>query len=862
MKAPVDYKAADSIVFDMENKTLYLFHTSEVKYEEITLKADSIAVDFENSILHASGLVDSSGKKIGTPEFEDGSQKGGGAEPYNAKEMSYNFKTQKGKVRYARTKLNDEYVHASHLKLAGKTDDGKDILYIKDGKFTSCDAEEPHYYIKSRKLKVISGKKIISGPLMVVVEDLTLPIVLPFGYFPNQEGKRSGILLPEYGESPQRGFFLRNGGFYWAVNDYLGMEFRGDIFTKGGWRLDVASRYNLKYKLNGLLRVEYGVRKFGEKTDPDFSGDRTFQVTWNHNQTISPTASLTSNVQFGTSSFLQVNSYEASDFLRNTLASSISLNKTFANSPYRLSVNLKHDQNNTTRQMTLGLPEVVFTRSRAFPFKKKTGSRKKSMQWLDNLGWSYTFNFVNRISAVDSLIPSILFSPQNDVRQNVFDSDSVITSSTQNKGYEFYRAGVRQSIPISTKLTLFKFLNVNPSFTYNEYWYFNTLDKDYSETSDTLTYETGDEIIDDIGFTGKTVQEITRTGILNTDTVWGFFATRDLRFNLSTNTLLYGFYQFLGKRKATIRHTIIPSFGYSYKPDFSEPKWNTYSTVQSDTAGTSETYNRFQNGPLGSPGAGESQSLNFGLQNRLELKFLKKGDLDTLAPKDRYRKINLLDNIGFSGSYNFAADSLNLSPISMQARTSILNNKVNLQLSGSLDPYDVNDAGRRINQFLWNTKRQIGRISRLTFTASATLRPTKKRNQSAIDPELDDWTEIQLFRSQYVDFDIPWNVGATYTLNYSNNGINKDTVQTLRFNGDINLTPKWKIGVSSGFDFENKEITFTQISLYRDLHCWEMSLNWTPFGTRKSFIFTLNVKSPTLKDLKVTKRSDFRDSAF
>jgi lipopolysaccharide export system protein LptA len=830
LEVPIDYKAVDLMVFDVEGKTLYLQNSGELTYDKMTLKADSVMVNWETTTLSARGKVDSTGQIRGRPELVENDQN------YNAEGLTYNFKTQKGLITGARTKQGEDYILADSVR---KQDES--TYYIKDGKFTTCDADHPHFYIKSSKLKIIPKDKIITGPLMLVIEDFPLPLILPFGFFPNQTGKRSGVVMPTYGEATDRGFFLRNGGYYFALNDNFDLMVRGDIFSKGGWRLEASTDYNKRYSFSGGFQAEYGVQKYGESTDPNYREERNFWVKWRHNQTINPQADLKADVSVGSSNFFKNNSYNEQEYLTNTLKSTVNFNQRFANSPFRLNVQLSQSQNTQTSIVNLGLPTVTVTRSRWLPFKGKNATGDK---WYHKVGLTYSANVKNQITVPDSLVADVLFNPTGYVTLTTEQDDTTVTTS--QRALDYFSNGLVQTIPISTQLNVLQYVTLTPTFNYSEYWYIKSVEKTFNPTRN----------------------------LVETENIYGFTTARDFRFNFNTATRLYGVYQFKkSKRSRAIRHTLQPSIGYTYRPDFGKENWGYFQTVQSDTLGNELTYSRFEGSVVGGPSAGEQQTLSFVLNNILEMKYKKLGeDVDT-TKKDQYTRMNILDNLGMNVSYNFAADSLNLSPVSLSARTNILNNKFSIQLNGAIDPYSVSPTGRRTNTFRLERNGKIGRLSTfsMAFNTGLTSKKGKVKAQAPLvgaGPQVnpnpgvipdDEWNSMQYYRDLYVDFNIPWRLNLSYLLSYSNNGIRKDTNMTVNFNGDLNLTPKWKIGFTSGYDFNQSDFSYTSFTIFRDLHCWEMSMTWVPFGERQSFNLAINVKSATLKDLKLTKRRDWQD---
>ena len=843
LQSQVEYHATDSIVFDIENRLLYLHSKGKgekegpnLKYEEITLAADSIVIDWENTTLFATGKMDSSGQISGQTTFSEAGQ------DYSAKKIAYNFKTQKGKINYARTNLDGDIIHGEHIKK-----DSGNVYRIKNGQFTTCDADTPHYHIRSSKLKILPGDRIISGPLNLVIEKFPIPIVVPFGFFPNNATKSSGVILPEYGEAADRGFFLRNGGYFFAINDTVDLEIRGDIFSKGGFRIQVGSHYNVRYKYSGYISWQTGYQKFGEKwgdgefeRDEAYSASLTHKFNWTHDQRINPTATLKAKVDIGSTDFNRFNSYNTQDYLSATLTSSVAYNQSFPNSPYRLSVTATHNQNTQTGLVNLGLPSITFSKKYDNPFKSKKGISKD--RWYEKIGYSYTLNARNQISAQDSLLLPIF--------TNMFQRQRVELVTTEGAGdtaqfdttyvdpLDYFNNGIQHAIPINANFTAFKYINITPSLTYNEWWYFRTVRKYFNYSDNAFV----------------------------TDNVNGFSTARAFRADVSANTRIYVISQIKGSKRGTkFRYQFNPSIGYGYKPDFSNEMWGFFEDVVYDTAATPTRYSRFEGGLFGGPTAGEQQAINFGVTNILEMKYknLKQLESDTsaAAQKDPFTLVRLIDNLSVNSSYNFAADSLKLSPFNMAMRTTLFQKKVNIQANATLDPYVFDqDAGRKIDTYVWEKRRGLGRITRATLAVNTGFRSKKTQGEKRYD-RLDPakYSDVLAAYDAYVDFTVPWSINFGYNLSYTDNGITKDTVQTLTFSGDFNLTPKWKVVYNSGYDFTNRDFSFTRFSITRDMHCWEMSLNWVPFGDRQSYTFSLNVKNPTLKDLKLTKRSDWQD---
>ncbi len=802
LKSKVQYKAKDSIAFDIQNRFLYLYGDVLLEYEDITLKAEKIWIDWGTTTMFAEGIQDSTGKWVGQPVFEEGDQ------TYNAEALAFNFNTRKGRILGGRTQQDDNFVLGDSIK---RNPDNS--YFIRSGKITTCNLEDPHFYIYSDKMKVIPNDKIITGRVNMVVEKVPVPLVLPFGFFPNKKGKKSGILMPSYGNDATRGFFLRDGGYYLGLNDYVDLSLRGDIFSYGSYRVNATSRYNWNYHFNGSLDVKYAMNNSGEKTDLNYSESRDFFVVWRHDQKIGNTSRLSSDVNLGSSNFLKLNSLNTNDIVTNQLMSNVAWSKTFANTPWSMNARLGHQQNTNTKAISLEMPSIGINRGRTFPFKRKSGGGKE--RFYEKIGYSYSAQAINRINTFDSL----LFKP----------------------GFEKgFQNGIRHTIPVSMNLKALKYVTVSPGLNFNEYWYLS---------------EVRDRWQDGFVDTG----EVYRPGRVVKDTINQFLSGRDFSASVTASTRIYGMFPFPSKRQRIIRHTFTPNVGYTFKPDFSKEGWGYFYKVQQDSIGTIRTVSRFADRINGGPSAGEQQQLSFGFLNLLEMKYWsqKKGQ-DTLVSKPESKKLTLLDNFGMQGNYNFAADSLNLSPLNFSARTVLLNNLLNVNLTAVMDPYQQDASGRKINQLRWEKDRKPGYITTSNLAISTSFRSKKEKARvkpKNLDPAL--LAEIERNRELYADFNIPWSLNLSYNLLYNRQNINQNSTlnQSVQIGGDLNLTEKWKIRVTTGYDFVAKDVTLTQFNIMRDLHCWEAAFSWTPFGTRKFYMLTINAKSSTLQDLKLTKQS-------
>jgi len=820
LEATITYSAVDSIIPDFENQKVYMYKGGVVNYQTIELKADYIVLDLANKEVYAEGLPDSTGTKVGTPVFKDGT------EEFESKTLRYNFESKKGIIEDVKTKEGDGYVHSDLTKKISPTE-----FVLRKGKYTTCDADPPHFYLRMTKAKVISNKKIITGPAYLVLEDFPIYFpMIPFGYFPNSSTYTSGILIPTYGEEQTRGFFLREGGYYWAANEFFDLAVRGDIYSKGSWATKVHSNYRVRYRYNGSFDFSYNLNKYSEAPLPDARTTKGFSLIWTHSQDskANPNRTFSANVNFSTSSFDKENSLTVGTYLQTQKSSSISYSKKFENSPFNLSLNLRHSQNSIDTTMSLSLPELTFNMSKVNPFKlidfqNKTGVVK----WLEKISFSYSGNLKNSISAKEKVI----------LKQS-------LVRDWQN--------GIRHSIPISLpSFNLLKYINLSPSFNYSERWYTSIVNKSY-----------------DPNYINKIPG-----GLANerTDTVYGFKRNYDYSYSLSSSTNIYGMYIMRNpnSRIKAIRHKITPSASFSYTPDFGQKKfgfWGSYI----DGNGKDIYYNHYANGVFGSAGNGASGAITFSLNQNLEAKVLEVNDsTKTKDDKPVYKKVKIIDNLGISTSYNMIADSFKLSPINIQARTTVKGVSVNM--GANLNPYIVNQKGRAIDQYTWNdpnTKgiNKLGRLTNANLSFGMNFESKKgKKEADENKKKIDEDKVLPGSYSEYVDFNIPWSFRFDYSFYYTNSFIPtapkpKTINQSLNLSGRLNLTEKWNMDMNTNFDVQAMKFSFTTLNVSRSLHCWSMSFGFVPFGPRKSYSFNLSATSAILRDLKVSKQSSWRDN--
>jgi hypothetical protein len=789
-KSKVSYYAEDSIVYDLDTGMVYLYGKAWMTYEDIRLEADYIDIDFNTKVLSSKGVPDSTGAIAGKPLFKQGTDE------FHADQIRYNFTTKKGKITEVTTKDGDSYIHGAVVK---KQPDNS--TFIKDGYYTTCDDPHPHYFLKSNKIKVIPNSKVVTGPADLYIMDVPTPIAIPFGFFPNKKGRASGILFPQYGESQELGFFLRNGGYYIGLNDHFDLALTGDIYSKGSWRGNAFSNYAWKYRFNGDLSVNYSINKISRPEFPDYSLEKAFFVRWNHTQDPKshPGTSFSANVNAGSAQFYRFNLSNSNNFLTNTFTSSIAWSKVWTGKPINLSVSLSHSQNNQTRDINLSLPSATFNLARRTPFKRKLAVGEQ--KWYEKIGIGLTTSFINSINTKDTLL---------------FKKESL----------EQFRYGIQHSVPLNTSFTVAKYFTVTPGITYNEKWYLKTINKEWDAETKTI----------------------------RVDTLDGFKAARDFAFSASMNTRIYGLVQFKRGKIAAFRHVMTPTIGFAWRPDFSEKQYGYYKDVQRDTLGNLQRYSVFEGAIFGGPGAGKSSLMNFSLDNNFEMKVRQKTDTS-----ETKKKVKILESLALSTSYNFAADSLKLAPISITGRATIID-RISLNMFGTFDPYVVTDQGVRINKTELSQNNKLARLSTGNFSINFNIIPRKKelKSDKGTDRELD---EINKHRADYLDFNVPFSLNIAYNFFFLNNVNAPDQItQTLNFNGDLQLTPAWKVNYNSGYDFEQKDFSYTSLGIVRNLHCWEMSLNWVPFGFQQNYFFQINVKSSVLQDLKLTKKDDRFDN--
>ncbi len=815
--APIYKEAKDSLLYSIDGKKVYLWGEATVKYEQMELTAAYIEYDMDSSIVFAQGVPDTTGAIVGKPVFKEGEQ------VFRMERMRYNFDTKKAKIYGVITEEADGFLHSQDTKLMPDKS-----INVLGGKYTTCDLDHPHFYISISKAKLLPNDKLITGPAHLVIADVPFPLILPFGFFPSKKGRSSGILLPEYGEEAERGFFLRGGGFYFGLNDYFDLKVTGNIYSKGSWATNFLTSYRKRYRFSGSFGFDFSQNIIGEKGYPDYRKDQSYWLRWSHMQDpkANPNSTFQARLNLGSPSHNRYNAQSVENFLTNSISSSISYSKVWPGTPFSMTASMNHSQNNLDSTITIGLPKMALNMNRIYPFKRKNSTGTPS--WYERIGLSYSANLDNSVSTR---------------------TDSLLSLGTLDK----MRNGMQHRIPISTSFNLLNYITVSPSANYTENWYTKTIIKRWDEDKK--------EVV--------------------TEDVSGFKRAYQYNAGISASTKLYGMFSFKQTSKIqAIRHVITPNVSLSYRPDFSEEKYGFYHTVQSDTTGKNfQEYSIFQGTLFGGPGMGESGSINFGIANNLEMKVLS--DKDSTS---NTRKIKILESFNLNTSYNMLADSMHWSPVSITARTRLFE-MFNINFSSTLDPYGIDEKGRRVKDFQYILNKQLFRFTNfragISFSLSGgdgkgndnsnasadNMRGMTRGNMGGMPP-LDGGMNDAMFgesigtgyvNGDYVDFDVPWNMRFDYSFSYSKQSLEPRTTQTLSFSGDVSLSPKWKIGFRSGYDFKGKKPTTSSLNFFRDLHCWEMSLSVVPLGYLRSFSFKINVKSGTLRDLKLSRRQSHLD---
>jgi len=790
----VNYQADDSMRVDLKKQMVYLYGNAITTYGDIELKANYIEISLKTNELSAKGLPDSTGTIVGEPVYTQGSQM------FEAGEMKYNFKTKRGLSKEVKTQEGGGYLHGSVVKR-----DSSEIVYIKNGMYTTCEYDEPHFHIHANKMKVIPQDKIITGPAYLSISDVPTPLAVPFGFFPNSESRSNGLIIPSYGEAVNQGFYLSRGGYYFGLNDNMDFSLTGDIYTRGTWATYLNSRYVKRYRFNGNYSIDFVNSKFSNKEYPDYFSARTFNVKWRHTQDAKarPGSSFSADVNAGSSKNFRNNLQSTStNYLQSQLNSSIRYSKNFDNSPFSFSAAASGNQNTQTEIISIRAPEASLNMARIFPFKGKVPASStsfKSKAGIDKIGINGSVDFSNKLEG----------------------KEDTLFNNYDNRMLKNMDNGLRTQSTTSTNIKLFKYLTVSPSTSHRIVAYRKTTEKVWNSDS-------------------NRVETKRPTG------VDGFY---DGSASLSASTVIYGTYLYKSDVVKAMRHQVTPTASLSYRPDYSDPFWGYFADVQSDTLGNITQYSRFEGGLYGSPTAQENGVLNLALNNTFELKV--RNNKDTTG-KQEDKKLRILDAFNFSTNWNIAKDSVKWNPVSIALRSNVLPG-FTINASATLDPYYINPAnGRRIDELQYNRTGDIGNWTRASVAFTYNIQPKKsKKKQEEKSNELSD---ANMYYTDFVDFDIPWSVRINYNVRYTNTVVTESVSQIVDLSGETNITQNWRVAFKTGYDLTNTQVTYSSLDVYRDLHCWEFSLGVVPFGPRQSYNFQINVKSAILQDLKLNRR--------
>ncbi len=819
LEAPVVGKSRDSLVYDVRNRLVFVYGEGDLTYEENNLKADHMILNVATKEIFGVGSMDTVSGRMTRPEFVQGSAN------YTMDTITYNLGSRKAKIKGVATRDGEGFLLGRDLK---KMPDN--TINIAGAKYTTCDhIDHPHFYIAMTKAKVIPGKKIITGPAYFVMEDVPLYFFgIPGGFFPISSGPQAGFVMPSYGEEARRGFYLREGGYYFTFGDYADLRLTGDIYTLGSWAVRASSTYIKRYKFSGTFMADYQREIMGQKNSADYSNSGTFKLNWTHRQDpkANPGTTFSASVNFATAGYSKQTATNMADHLNTQTNSSVSYSKLWmaGSTSINLTASFSHSSNARDSTIMFTLPNLSLSVSSFAPFKRREQIGKQ--RWYEKITMSYSMTAQNSTGRVN-------------------ESELFTKKTLQNM-----ENGVRHSIPIKTSFNLLGYINFAPSFTYNETWNFKRQRAIWDPDQNRLLTE----------------EEVPAE--------FGFFRMYDWNVNGSFSTKIYGMFERKkkdGKWLQAIRHVLTPSVGFTYSPDFADPRYGFMDYYQRDSLGTVVANpNYYVGSPRGSVGMPRA-SVDFSLSNQLEIKVRNKRDTTEL------KKIPIIEQLSASGSYNFLLDSMNLSNISLNLRSGEIFKGFAIQLSATWDPYQVVNVGgsaQRINKFNIG-KGKFGRIVSTGWQFGYTFN-SREGSQPAMNDinsgsfvsaysnpydhslDLDPSTRRLYMVSTYYDFSIPWNFGFNYSVNYSNSGLKSQITQTLGFQGSVTLTQKWGINFNGGYDIARRRFTPMTFSLARDLHCWSMSFQWVPMGQMKSYQFHIGVKSGMLADIKYDKQSSAR----
>lgn len=808
--APIQYFAQDSAVILIKSKKVMLYGKTKTDYEDVSLEAPVVDIDQQTQILTAYNRRDSAGTVIEEASFKQGESK------YIMDTVRVNFKNQKAITKNAITQDGEMFVHGDDVKKADST-----TLYVRGGFLTTCNLDHPHFGFRANKIKIVNKKVAISGPAHPEFEGVPLPVYVPFGFFPLNNNHSSGFLPPQFATNDQMGLGLEGLGYYKIINDYWDAKLYGNIYSFGSWSANINPTYYRRYRYRGALNFGLQRTKRNFKGDPDEAKINSFSLNWSHSMDAKarPGISFSANVNASSTRYNENVPNSPQLNFQNQMGSSITYSKTWIDKPYNLTLSANHTQNNTTRLVTVSLPDMGFTVNTLYPFQKKESAGSK--KWYEQLGIAYNGSFRNSVSFYDTAFKL----------RNLIDT---------------IQWGAQHNIPITLALPaiLDGAVVVSPSVSYSQVWVSQSFERRWNAQTEKL-----DTIVNK-----------------------GFYLDQQASFGLSLNTALFGTFQFRNKKLMAIRHTVRPSIGFSYRPDLSSKY---YYKTQVNKDGYVSEFSRLQGGIFSGYGKGKSGSLNFQLDNNLEAKVRNKDS----TGQEPDRKIMLIDGFGANTSYNLLADSLKLAPVNLYFRTNLLQ-KININASAILNPYQTDSVGGNIDRYAWEDgKFNLGRISSgsLAFSTTFKSKPRDenkdKQRQQEMDQLLNDpimgqdrqrlLDEMQRNPSEFVDFNIPWQFSLSYSLYFAEqfkpdySGFEKIVRSSASFSGSFSLTPKWNFTLNGFYDFDTKKLQTFSMSINREMHCWQMAINITPIGIYRFFNITISPKSGVLQDLRINRTRSF-----
>ena len=801
----IKYKAKDSVAMNLDSRRAFLYTDGNIDYQSMHLQADRVIVDFDRQTLQAYGTLDTAGNNVGRPYFKQGDAE------YHADSITFNYNTQKGIIQSVITQEGDGFLHGRKVK---KVSDS--VMYLSGGSYTTCNYAHPHFAINFTKSKLITGDKIVTGPAWLTVEDVPTPVALPFAFFPITKQRQSGVLIPSYGWMNYRGYYLKDGGYYFALSDNLDLALLGELYTNLSWAAEAKSNYYVRYKYKGAIDLRYGQTFEGIRGDTaNFNAFNDFKFTWSHDQDpkANPYSRFSANVNLQSRNYNK-NTTNRNDYFNSTTPSSISYT-TKLGPWFNLAASARESFNAQTGIMNIKLPSISLSSITFYPLRRRNPSG--AYRWYENISLSYVLNAENNLTTPDS---------------------ELFTAVSLDR----MQYGVRHNIPLSSSIKVLRFFNWTNSIAYNERWHWSTIDRTYNPADGSLT----------------------------TDTLHGFRANRDFSISSSLSTRIYGMFQLKYGPLKAVRHVINPSLSFSYHPDFGDPRfgwWKQYT----DTTGYVHRYSIFQNSLYGGPPDGRSGNLRLSIGNNLEIKV--KNPFDTTA---EVKKVTLIESLNLAMGYDLAKDSLRLSSLSVTGRTTLFRTLV-INYSGSFSPYVIDSLGRLHNQLLWQTEHRLFRMDNSTWSAQLSYsfnnttfgggKPTTNGRPTTTLIQTPSATPIPILLGGYADFNVPWNISLSYTFSHVDRyvaslaNLQSETIQSITLSANMSLTKNWRLAMSTGYDIANHGMSYTTVDIYRDLHCWEMRFSWVPFGYYKSWFFQINIKADALRDVKYEKKKNYQENS-